>query len=180
MSSSLLTFFRGDQPQRFRHLLSWPFSWISYFLIDKAHSHYVFVFSMHEVLIDVFSIFIQCVHLDPSIKSPLFNHHFFHLWDSFRVSVQELRPSCWLRVANAPTYGVALGSIIQKPFIQLGHESQVHAKEIWLPHSWTGHFFCTHHHPNLTYQTFKFFVLNSIPNPFPLIAILLFIPTTNS
>jgi hypothetical protein len=39
-----------------------PSDGISYFLIKKAHSHCVFVFSMQEVLLSVSSISTQCIH----------------------------------------------------------------------------------------------------------------------
>jgi hypothetical protein len=67
------------------------FDVINCFLIEKTHSHYVFVFSTHEVLSNVFYVFIQCGHL-------IFSSNPFQLTISF--SFLEFTSSFSLKIST--------------------------------------------------------------------------------
>jgi hypothetical protein len=121
MSMFSLMFIRDDHLQHLNHLLLFQHFWISYFLIDKCHLHNVFVFLAQKVYRASF-VFTQHVHLTSSIKSPLFNHHIFHLWSSFQILAREFQPTCWTRFVNVPTNGVRLGFMIKIPCTQTRHE----------------------------------------------------------
>jgi hypothetical protein len=156
-----------------------PF-WINYILVDRGHLHYVFVFSMQEVLLGVFSILTQCIHLASSIKSPLFDHQFFHLWSLLQVFCLGIPTTMSDEGCKMPRNGVGPSSIIQIPFTQPRHELRVHVQES--DFSIQGHaiFFAWTTTLISLDRTLKFFYSNSTSNPFSLVVIPLPIPTTSS
>jgi hypothetical protein len=103
---------------------STPF-WINYFLIDKAHSHYVYVFSTQKVLPKkiLFSTSALIQHL---FQIPFIQPFLFCFQNPLQILAKEFQPPHQMRVTNMPIDGIGLGFMVQIPFTQMGHDWQVH------------------------------------------------------
>jgi hypothetical protein len=83
------------------------------------------------------------------LKSLLFDHHFSYLESisSLGLGVLTTMLDKGYKRANKWCW---TGFTIQVPFTQVGHDSQVHAHEVWFIHLGMCHFIRTHHHLDLT------------------------------
>jgi hypothetical protein len=132
---------------------------------------------MQEVLLSVFCIFTQFVHLVSSIKSPLFDHHLWNSLQVFKLKISTIMSDecykhakkwCWTKL-----YGL-------NPLYPTETWITSSCARIWFFHSWTCLFFRMHHHFNFTWSNLEVFYSNSTSNPFLLVVTHLPIPTTSS